>query len=135
MSPPPRPPQEPPAGLHSLLNKSIIITLKAPLNRVVHGRLVCIDSTSNLILRQVHERRWLRPLDRDDQVVDDSELQHLVPVDRELSQCLVLGEFIHRIEIDQTVWEEEVMKEDNLIERGGGRPKDADELQPELLVR
>ena len=113
LSPPP-PNQSP--DLHHLLDKEVIITLNHPLNRILEGTLTCIDSDMNLILRGVIERRfikrdWTGIIDLNDRNEinkrrsKEEEEEDIIPIERSLSQAMILGKYIKKVEISKSGWE------------------------------
>jgi len=79
----------PKPNAEEFLNRQIICTLTD--GRKVEGNLQCIDWLKNIILRDVVETRFKE---------DGDILLH-----RELSQCMVAGETLVKIEVTRNIYD------------------------------
>jgi len=87
-------------AMENLLGKTLKCTLDD--GRTAIGDLVCIDRLKNIILKDAVEERWV------DSTVYNSTSGNVVVAKRSLSQAMIPGKHLVKVEISQDLYKEHV---------------------------
>lgn len=94
---------DPYEAVKAILGERVKCTLDD--GRLATGELVCLDRIQNLILSNVVEERWIHP---EDYSQNEAIREGKVLVRRMLSQAMVPGSRLLKIEIEKTIHDEKM---------------------------